>query len=212
MLPEMRPPFPSLEEVLKRMGDEPGWGNKFLIGGFLSFIPGANVFALGYLLQYARSIREDKDLGLPDWENWGQMFQDGLRMLVVWLIFWAAPVLVGLLLQYLWGVLVPAFFLWESAGWFFLAAGWVAGGQLYMAAVYRFTTLENLEALMDLRTLLRMAYAMRWQLALPVLLYTAVATLFWPVYGLAFFCGNLILVAYSMLNYTLLERAAGINR
>lgn len=208
----MRPNFPSLEAVLKRMGDEPGWGAKFFIGGFLFFIPGLHIFSLGYLLQYARRIRARNDLDLPEWREWGRMFMDGMRLLVVWLIFFLVPVLVGLGLTFAYEHSVPDILGLLNLAWGFTAAGWLVGCYFYMAALYRFVAVGALESLFDLRTIWRMAFAMRWQLALPVLVFTGIFVLFWPVYGLVFFMGFLILTAYSTLNYVLLERAAGIHR
>lgn len=208
----MRPNFPSLEETLKRMGDEPGWGSKFLIGGLLGFVPIVQLFTMGYLLQYARRIRREMELTLPEWTGWGALFMDGLRMLVVWLLFFLFPFLIGFFLYGLFRISIPGLPLVGSMAWLFLAAGWLAGCYFFMAALYRYVALGSFRSLLDLRTLWRMAFAMRWQLALPVLLLTGMVALLFPIYGFAFFFGYLIMVAYSTLNYMLMERAAGINR
>ena len=42
--------MPSLEAVCTRLLSRPGWIPKVLLGGGLSFVPGLNIFALGYLL------------------------------------------------------------------------------------------------------------------------------------------------------------------
>ncbi len=207
----MRPNFPSLEEFLKRLGDEPGWGRKYLIGGLLAFVPGLNIFTLGYLLQYARGIRRNGDLDLPEWTEWSALFRDGLKMLVIWLVFHVLPTSVGALFCFSFHAAAGSGFWASVLTWFLFGAGWLAGGYLYMAALYRYVVLGTFESLLDLKTIWRMAFYMRWQLALPILVYTGLLALFWPVYGLAFFMGFLILTAYSTLNYMLMERAAGIN-
>ncbi len=208
----MRPNFPSLEETLKRMGDEPGWGSKFLLGGLLCFIPILHLFTLGYLLQYARRIRKEMELTLPEWTGWGTLFMDGLRMLVVWVLFFLVPCLAGFSLYRLFCMTIPGLPFVGSMAWLFLAAGWLAGCYFFMAALYRYVALGTFRALLDLRTLWRMAFAMRWQLALPVMLLTGMVALFFPIYGFAFFFGYLIIVAYSTLNYMLMERAASIHQ
>ena len=194
------------------MGDEPGWGTKFFVGGFFFFIPGLHIFSLGYLLQYAQRIRHHNELDLPEWREWGRLFKDGLRMLVVWVIFFLVPVLIGLGLTFAYDQSVPAILGYLNLAWSFTAVGWLVGCYFYMAALYRFVAVNSLDALLDLRTIWRMAFAMRWQLALPVLVFTGLFTLFWQIYGLVFFMGFLILTAYSSLNYVLMERAAGIHR
>lgn len=210
----MRPNFPSLEETLKRMGDNPGWGSKFLIGGLLFFIPILHLFSLGYLLQYVRGIRKDMDLDLPEWTEWDRLFLDGLRMFVVWFFFFLLPILVGLFFHCSLKGVLPGIFGFGnlSIAWFFLAAGWVFGCYLFMAALYRYVALGEFKSLLDLKTIWRMAFTMRWQLALPVLLFTGLMILFLPVYGLALFLGTTIILAYSTLNFMLMERAASINQ
>lgn len=208
----MRPNFPSLEETLKRMGDEPGWGSKFLIGGILFFVPILQVLTLGYLLQYARRVRKDADLALPEWTGWGRLFMDGLLMLVVWVPFFLFPIFLGWLAFSVLSAVLPGILGIGSLAWLFLAVGWLLGCYLFMAALYRYVVLDDLKALLDFKTIWRMAFAMRWQLALPILVFTGLAVILLPLYGLAFFFGFLILVAYSTLNFMLMERAASIHR
>lgn len=194
------------------MGDEPGWGSKFLIGGLLFFIPILQVFTLGYLLQYARRIRRDMELALPEWTGWGELFLDGLRMLVVWACFFLLPLSAGWFLFAIYRWTIPGIFGLASLAWLFVAAGWLLGCYLFMAALYRYVALGNFKSLLDLKTIFRMAFVMRWQLALPTLVLTGLTGLLFPVYGLAFFFGYLIMVAYSTLIYMLTERAASIHR
>ncbi len=194
------------------MGNEPGWGVKVLIGAIFFFVPVLHILSLGYLLRYGRRIRAHNDLALPEWNDWGALFMDGLRMLVIWFCFFCIPVGIGFGLSMAFDASMPFLGVINTAWWAFPAAGWLIGCYLYMAALYRFIALESLDSLLDLKTIFRMAHAMRWQLALPILMFTGLLTLFWPIYGFVFFMGFLILTAYSSINYLLMERAAGINR
>ena len=61
--------MPSLEAVCAKLFGRPGWIPKVLWGGALSFVPGINLFALGYLLTYAQQIRHNRNFDLPAWSD-----------------------------------------------------------------------------------------------------------------------------------------------
>ena len=48
--------YAKFEAVCAKLFGRPGWIPKVLRGGALSFVPGINIFALGYLLTYARKF------------------------------------------------------------------------------------------------------------------------------------------------------------
>lgn len=69
-----------------------GWEGKLGIGVglllasfFVPFIPA--VFVYGYLIRVMRGAIDRGELGLPEWEDWGGLFSDGLRALVVGVSF-----------------------------------------------------------------------------------------------------------------------------
>jgi hypothetical protein len=81
-----------LKALLKFPFQGPKWRNNFVIGSVLVFagsivpvIP--LIFVNGYILQVMRRAIEGKDLALPDWEDWGELGTDGLRMTLVWLAY-----------------------------------------------------------------------------------------------------------------------------
>jgi len=65
---------------------DPRWKEKFLIGIALTFIGFltlgiTSVFVAGYAYQIARRIiLENGEPYLPEWEDWGKLFTDGLRL------------------------------------------------------------------------------------------------------------------------------------
>ena len=73
--------MPSLEAVCGRLFGRPGWIPKVIWGGALCFIPVINLFAFGYLLEYARQIRHSSDWDLPDWNQhqFSTLFLNGFR-------------------------------------------------------------------------------------------------------------------------------------
>jgi len=65
---------------------------KLVIGIVLNLIPIINFFAIGYILESARSAMKKK-YGLPEWTNWGQLFVQGLLAFVIVLVY-SIPLLI----------------------------------------------------------------------------------------------------------------------
>lgn len=66
------------------------WINKVLIGGIfqlLAFMLVGVPFLLGYLAKLVRNVVADVTLPLPDWDDLGEMFGEGLRLVGVALIY-----------------------------------------------------------------------------------------------------------------------------
>ena len=70
----------------------PDWGGKFAIGVgllllsiFIPILPALAVY--GYLLAVMRQVIEGKDASLPEWQDWGKLFLDGLKAFVVGLVY-----------------------------------------------------------------------------------------------------------------------------
>jgi hypothetical protein len=90
----------SLKNVFRFPFYDPRWKGKFLIGSALSFasmiipiLPGLPV--LGYAARLMRSgARNDDPAVLPEWDDWGELFVDGLRQLGVLIIGLLPPSLI----------------------------------------------------------------------------------------------------------------------
>lgn len=69
--------------------DDPDWVTKILIGG-LFYIAGFMIigwfFILGYVARTARNIIAGQERPLPEWENLGDFFNEGLRLFGVMLV------------------------------------------------------------------------------------------------------------------------------
>jgi hypothetical protein len=68
------------------------WTTKIGIGAvvmFFSFlflgIP--SILLIGYQLAVTRRVMEGKDLPLPEWEDWGKLFMDGLYLVVAIFVY-----------------------------------------------------------------------------------------------------------------------------
>ncbi|MBN1156672.1 DUF4013 domain-containing protein [Candidatus Woesearchaeota archaeon] len=81
------------EAAIKRPFSDFG---KLAIGTLIGLVPIVNLLLSGYLLECARSSAK-KDLKLPQWTNWGELFVHGLVVAAISLIY-MIPVIVLLLI------------------------------------------------------------------------------------------------------------------
>ena len=76
--------------------DDPQWMNKILIGG-LFYLAGFLIigwfFIFGYAARVARNVIRGDERPLPEWENIGEFFSEGARLIAVGLCY-AAPMIV----------------------------------------------------------------------------------------------------------------------
>ncbi|MBC2607800.1 DUF4013 domain-containing protein [Pelagicoccus albus] len=84
--------MPTIEQVSKRVFSDNNWLKKCAIGGVLSLIPIVNILALGYLYQIFLQGRTSRNIVLPEWDDFKTLFVDGLRFLIVGIIFAALPI------------------------------------------------------------------------------------------------------------------------
>ncbi len=67
------------------------WQNKLIVGTALG-VAGVFIWPLllplaGYALRIMRRTQREGQPSLPEWDEWGQLFGDGLRYAVVWLVY-----------------------------------------------------------------------------------------------------------------------------
>jgi len=189
--------MPSLEAVCTRLFGRPGWIPKVLLGGGLSFIPGLNLFALGYLFIYGRQLRRSGRVDLPEWSemNWPELFVCGLRLFGLLILYIGLPMLVGwivsLLLYFLtFGLLgVVAYFPLAICGFF--------SPMFFLSAFMAYLKHEEFRDSFQIRILAQEVLSGWKPLALPVVAFWGIFLLAIPLYGLSFFIGAWILIAYS---------------
>lgn len=189
--------MPSLEAVCTRLFGRPGWIPKVLLGGGLSFIPGLNLFALGYLFIYGRQLRRSGRVDLPEWSemNWPELFVCGLRLFGLLILYIGLPMLIGwivsLLLYFLtFGLLgVVAYFPLAICGFF--------SPMFFLSAFMAYLKHEEFKDAFQIRILLQEVLSGWKPLALPVVAFWGIFLLAIPMYGLSFFIGAWVLIAYS---------------
>lgn len=111
----------SLKDLLRFPFQGPDWQNRFLVGAglvlagfFIPIVP--LVFVSGYALQVTRRVIEGEAPSLPAWDDWGRLGVDGLRSMVVSLVYLlpGALVYLGGMAVYFGGVTVMPFMLDSS--------------------------------------------------------------------------------------------------
>jgi len=69
------------------MFEDENWLKKLLIGGIVAIIPIVNFAALGYLVQVIRNTRDGHPTPLPEWDQFGAYFMDGLWIFLIILVY-----------------------------------------------------------------------------------------------------------------------------
>ena len=80
-------------ESVKFPSTDIGWIKKILIGGILLIIPIINLIVGGYYIKTLRGSIEGKP-GLPEWDDWGDLFIKGLMVAIIGFIYSLIPLIV----------------------------------------------------------------------------------------------------------------------
>lgn len=67
--------------------NDPGWITKLLIFGVVSMVPIVNLAGVGYMMEAIRRVTRGEDSTLPEWDNFGGYFMDGLRFAVTVFVY-----------------------------------------------------------------------------------------------------------------------------
>ena len=189
--------MPSLEAVCTRLFGRPGWIPKVLLGGGLSFIPGLNLFVLGYLFIYGRQLRRSGRVDLPDWSemNWPELFVCGLRLFGLLILYIGLPMLVGWIVSIL--LYFLTFGLLGVVAYFPLAICGFFSPMFFLSAFMAYLKHEEFRDAFQIRILAQEVLSGWKPLALPVVAFWGIFLLAIPLYGLSFFIGAWVLIAYS---------------
>lgn len=69
------------------------WLKKFLLGVVFTLIPIVNLITYGYLIKLIENTRDGEQTPLPEWDDLGGYFMDGLKVFLG-LLAWALPAIV----------------------------------------------------------------------------------------------------------------------
>lgn len=88
--------------------EEEDWIKKIVIGGILilfSFLFIPIFFVIGYQIAIVKNVMNGDERPLPEWDDWGKMFMDGLVVWVAQFIYALPVVLLSLCSLFIW---IPA--------------------------------------------------------------------------------------------------------
>jgi len=189
--------MPSLEEVCVRLLGKPGWVPKVMLGGALSFIPLINLLSFGYLLHYAIRLRQKNEWNLPGWNNLApiELLKNGLHFCILLLIFAGIPIFTGWLISALLSFLT--FGILGIIGYFPMAIGAFIAPFFFLGSIHAYVRDGLFSDAFRLTLVFEITKAMGYKLVLPVISFWGILLIALPFYGLSFFLGTWILIAYS---------------
>ena len=189
--------MPSLEEVCVRLLGKPGWVPKVMLGGALSFIPLINLLSFGYLLHYAIRLRQKNEWNLPGWKNLApiELLKNGLHFCILLLIFAGIPIFTGWLISALLSFLT--FGILGIIGYFPMAIGAFFAPFFFLGSIHAYVRDGLFSDAFRLTLVFEITKAMGYKLVLPVISFWGILLIALPFYGLSFFLGTWILIAYS---------------
>lgn len=75
------------------ISEDEKWTKKVLIGAIVGAIPLVNFAIFGYQVQIARNVAAGMARPLPDWDDFGRFFVDGLRVIAGLFVYLLPPIL-----------------------------------------------------------------------------------------------------------------------
>ncbi len=191
---------PIFEKVFRQLVGQPQFWVKLLIGSGLSFIPFANIFALGYLYRFLVQLRKTGEIRLPEWSDWAGLLSDGFRFGIVWIVYWVLPLTLAVILSLMFLSLGLPMLAYLTISFMFFASS-----ILFCSALYRFQMKPHYKTLLEVGYIVRMSHICFEACVLPMFVFAGILVLVLPLYGIVFFAGFLILITQSHLCYRSLE-------
>jgi len=129
--------------------EDPAWLTKILVGGLFTLLTVVLVgvpFILGYWARTLKNVAAGKQLPLPEWDDLGGIFSDGLRLVGVYLVY---AIGLALALFLIGGVLMVPFIALGASGALDDGAGGLVAafgglGTLLLWAIIMVTSLAGL--------------------------------------------------------------------
>jgi hypothetical protein len=69
------------------------WISKFAVGVLVTLVPIINFATYGYVLQVLKNVRDGVEKPLPEWDEFGKFFVDGLKFLAGFLVYFVPVIL-----------------------------------------------------------------------------------------------------------------------
>ncbi|WP_309397578.1 DUF4013 domain-containing protein [Cerasicoccus maritimus] len=186
----------SIETIGERIFTEHDSWKKLLIGGALCLTIIGLPLAFGYLFAYAFMLRRDASAALPDWDNWQRMFMVGLHGLAVFIAWVGIPLVLAVLITWLFGM-VPGSFL-DIFSWLARSAAFVVGLPMFCSALILYQRTQNFASLADVENIFAPVEANWKKLLIPSIAWVGLMAIGLPLLPFTFFLGMVLFVAYAI--------------
>lgn len=196
--------MPTFEEIINKILVKPGFWQKCLIGGILSFVPILNFFAFGYIYRFLQQLKARGNCELPRWERWDVLFVDGLRFFIIGVLFCAIPV--GLVILLISLLEVITFGIINFVGYIVILVVLFVSPVLFACALYHYQKRERWESLLACRQWLPLLLRSAPRLCLPVIAFWGLCIMGAPLYGFAFYLGSVCLLSYCTIVFAVAEK------
>ncbi|MDA9764550.1 DUF4013 domain-containing protein [Opitutales bacterium] len=189
----------SIEQVWRKVFNTPGCWPKLLVGTALSVIPIVHIFAMGYLYRTTLLVKSGAPALYPEWDDWRDLFLEGLKFFVLSLVWIAIPVFFGWFISLLVGVV------WDELARIPLMASFPIGLQLFSASLYRYQNFESFKDALDLPLILRVYLRTVGYGLLPLLGFCGIIWILGPFSILVVFIISLVILVYFTSLYRAIE-------
>ena len=195
----------TLDQVSKRVFSDSSWLVKCLIGGFLCLIPIANVWSLGMFYRLADQGRRGESVRLPEWDDWGRLFVEGLQFLLILIVLGIFPIAVGVAIS------VPLQPFLGPLARLSILPGLLLAAPLTAVGIYAFQRNNNLREAFQIKGLLRVLQATWTALVAPTLAFIGAIAVGWiaiPLLPFAFFIAGAVVSYFYGATFREIELAA----
>ncbi len=191
---------PSFEQVWPRLFFQPNWGWKCLFGGILMAFPVINFLAFGYLYRVCEEGRRGRPLILPEWEEWRELFLDGLYFFLIFLVFAVVPLTLAWLLSRL-----PFLSVLGMLAYTPMVPVMLLAAPTTAAALFCFQARRRLVDAFEIKRLFIMLQAEPQEFVVPTLVFLGILLAGAPILPLAFFVGSAIVFHFYFTLFHRLE-------
>ncbi len=168
-------------------------------------VPVINVWALGVFFRLIDQGRRGDKVQIPEWEDWGRLFVDGLYFLLIAFIYGFCPVFIG------WLISLPLSPFLGPLARTLMVPGILAAAPLTAAGVYAYQRKDNLREILHPLALLEMLKASGTSLIVPTLAFLGALTVGWVSLALlpfTFFIAGAIVSYFYGCVFRKIENAA----
>lgn len=189
----------SVEQVWRKAFNTPGCWPKLLIGSLVMLIPIVNIFAMGYLYRTTALVKSGAPFIYSDWDRLKDLFIDGLKFLVLAIVWLGIPMFLGFFVSLM--VSVVSYELGQIA----LKISIPIGIQLFSSSLYRYQNFESFKDAMDLPLILKVYMRTISYGLLPLLGFCGILWILGPLSVLVLFIISLVILVYFTSLYRAIE-------